>query len=105
LRRETGVDFTANRWCGAEKEECEVNKFLARAVGFLNGALAIILVVAGALFGGATGQAFGFVFGLTIGFVVALVACGLLALVIDMHNELIKIRMALERTAVVRTLV
>jgi hypothetical protein len=79
-----------------------LNKFLARAVGFLNGVLAIILVVGGAWFGATTGQAFGFVFGLTIGFVAALVACGLLALVIDIHSELIKIRMALERTAVVR---
>ena len=78
---------------------------MAGAVGFLNGALAIILVVAGALFGGATGHAFGVVFGLIIGFVVALVACGLLALVIDLRNELIKIRVALERTPVVRTLV
>jgi hypothetical protein len=31
-----------------------------------------------------------------------LLACGLLALAIDIHSELIKIRMTLERTAAVR---
>ena len=80
-----------------------MNRFLAGAVGVLNGAIAIILIVAGGVVGGATNNIFGFVLGITAGFIVALIACGLLALVIDMHSELTKIRMALERTAVVRS--
>jgi hypothetical protein len=79
-----------------------MNSFLARAVAVLNGVIAAILIIAGAVIGVASKNALGLIFGVIVGFVAALVLCGVLALVTEIHAELIKIRMALERTGGVR---
>ena len=71
-----------------------MNRFLANVIGAANSAIAFIIIGAGTLVGltrGPDGGLLGFV----VGFVVALLVCGLLALVIDMHNELVLIRKAL----------
>ena len=71
-----------------------MNRFLANVIGAANSAIAFIIIGAGTLVGltrGPDGALLGFV----VGFVVALLVCGLLALVIDMHNELVLIRKAL----------
>jgi hypothetical protein len=75
-----------------------MNSFLARAVAVLNGVIAVILIIAGAVVGVASQNAFGLIFGIIVGFVAALVLCGVLALVTEIHAELIRIRIALERT-------
>jgi hypothetical protein len=75
-----------------------MNRLLAGAIRFLNGFLAIIFVIVGAV-AGATfpqGSPTYALIGAIVGFVVALLACGLLALFIEIRTELIKIREALE---------
>ena len=75
-----------------------MNRLLAGTVGFLNGLLAIILVVAGAVAGSASIHVAGFVLGGILGLVAAAIICGFLALVIDIRSELVRIREALERS-------
>jgi hypothetical protein len=76
-----------------------MNRLLSGTVGFLNGLLAIILVVGGAVVGTAFIHAVvGFVVGGILGLIVAAIICGFLALVIEIRNELVKIREALERS-------
>ncbi|HEY1299664.1 MAG TPA: hypothetical protein VGF07_04155 [Stellaceae bacterium] len=76
-----------------------MNKLLAGAVRFLNGLLALVLIVAGAAAGAALphGSPAHAVIGAGAGFVIALIFCGLLALFVEMRTELIKIRTALEQ--------
>jgi hypothetical protein len=74
-----------------------VNHFLARAVAVLNGLIAIILIGVGAFVGVFSRNPLGLILGVMAGFIAALVLCGILALAIQIHAELIKIRVALER--------
>lgn len=71
-----------------------MNRILAGAVRFLNGFLALIFVMIGAVSGlyYPQGSIENAIIGTIIGFVVALLACGLLALFIEIRSELIKIR-------------
>jgi len=75
-----------------------MNRLLAGTVGFLNGLLAIILVVAGAVAGSAYIHVVGFVLGGILGLIAAAIVCGFLALVIDIRSELVRIREALEQS-------
>jgi hypothetical protein len=75
-----------------------MNKLLAGTVGLLNGLLAIILVITGAIVGTAFIHVAGFVVGGLLGLLLAAVVCGFLALVIDIRSELIRVREALERS-------
>ena len=76
-----------------------MNRLLAGTVRLLNGFLAVALVIIGLVAGAGTSQnsAAGALLGAIIGFIVALLACGMLALFIEMRTELIRIRTALER--------
>jgi hypothetical protein len=65
-----------------------MNRALADAVGFLNGFLAIVLVVAGALTGAALGGAGWAVLGFFVGNLVAIIVCGFVAVAIDIRNTL-----------------
>ena len=79
-----------------------MNRLLAEAAGVLNGFLAIVLIVVGAVFGYAAlpnNPGVGVVVGLIVGFIVASIACGVVALVVEMRGELIRIREALNRAA------
>ena len=72
-----------------------MNHFLASIVGFLNGLLALILIIGGAAIGSTLEDQFdinGVVIGLIVGIILAVVVCGLLAIFISMRNELIGIR-------------
>ena len=86
-----------------------MNKVLAATIRFLNGFLALFLI----LMGGALGRQYslmmglhgngldastGAIIGVIGGFVVAVVICGFLALFIEMRSELIRIREVLEKT-------
>jgi len=81
-----------------------MNKVLAATIRFLNGFLALFLIV----MGGALGKQYslmiglhastGAIIGVIGGFVVAVVICGFLALFIEMRSELIRIREVLEKT-------
>jgi uncharacterized membrane protein YczE len=82
------------------REVSAVNKLLAGTVRFLNGVFAISFVVIGAIIGGTKGDPGYIIIGAAIGFIVAAFVCGILALVIDMRNELVKIREALEQRSV-----
>jgi hypothetical protein len=76
-----------------------MNKLLAGAIRFLNGFFAVLFVIVGAV-AGATfpqGSPTHALIGAIVGFVVALLACGLLALFIEIRTELIRIREALEK--------
>jgi uncharacterized membrane protein YraQ (UPF0718 family) len=77
-----------------------MNRLLAGTVRLLNGFLAVALIVIGLVAGAASSQnsTAGALLGSIIGFIVALLACGMLALFIEMRTELIKIRMAVERS-------
>jgi hypothetical protein len=75
-----------------------MNRLLAGTVRFLNGLLAIVLVVAGAVVGSAFIHAVGFIVGGILGLILAAIICGFLALVIEIRSELVRIREALERS-------
>ena len=72
-----------------------VNRILANAVGYLNALVAIAFIVTGSLIFAPDN----YLVGAIIGFIGALIACGLIALFIDMRIELIRIREALEKLA------
>ena len=74
-----------------------MNHFLARAVAVSNGLIAIILIGLGGFVGLFSRSPLGLILGVIAGFIAALVFCGVLALAIQIHAELIKIRLALER--------
>jgi hypothetical protein len=78
-----------------------MNRFLANAVGFLNALVAIIIIVVGAVAGAKYGD-FYLVIGAVIGLAAAILICGLLALAVDIRNELVQIRKALTNTALGR---
>lgn len=75
-----------------------MNRLVAGAVGLLNGLLALILVVTGAIVGTAFIHTAGFILGGLLGLLLAAIICGFLALVIEIRSELVRIREALERT-------
>ncbi len=76
-----------------------MNRLLSGTVGFLNGLLAIIVVIGGAVVGTAFMHAVvGFVVGGILGLIAAAIICGFLALVIEIRTELVRIREALERS-------
>jgi hypothetical protein len=77
-----------------------MNKFLAEILGFLNGLLALLIILSGAAIGvtqvgGSGAGLFGLFFGLIGGIVTAGIVCGLLAIFIEIRSELIKIRIEL----------
>jgi hypothetical protein len=77
-----------------------MNTFLASIVGFLNGFLALIFIISGAVIGNALNHelgGMGLVLGLVIGLVLAIVVCGVLAIFITMRNELTQIRRLLAK--------
>lgn len=88
-----------------------MNSLLASIVGFLNGLLALIFIICGAVVGlnfdsimaeylGYPYSSFGnygVILGLIIGFIFAVLFCGLLALFISMRKELIAIRRLLDK--------
>lgn len=79
-----------------------MNRVMAASIGFLNGLIAAILIAGGMLVGAISSQGpqvvIGILIGAIIGFIIALIACGILALFIEMRAELVRIREALERS-------
>lgn len=77
-----------------------MNKLLAGTIRTLNGLIAVLLVISG----GATAAALGgrglsILGGLILGFLVAVLICGVLAILIEIRSELIKIRMSISKTS------
>lgn len=75
-----------------------MNKLLARGVAFLNELIAFVIIVVGTMLGTVELHVLGLVTGAIFGFIVALIVTGLIALFIEMHDELIKIRRAPEQS-------
>jgi hypothetical protein len=75
-----------------------MNKFLASGLATMNAFVAFILIVAGALGGLAQAGVPGLFVGLLGAGVLSVILCGILAIFIQMHEELILIREALQRT-------
>jgi hypothetical protein len=71
-----------------------MNRLLADAVGFINGFLAICIIAVGTLAGGIAMGAGGALLGFVAGSIVAIVACGLLAVAIDIRNTCIRSRIS-----------
>lgn len=70
-----------------------MNKALADILEFANAIIAWLIVIAGAFVGVAVGQGMGYpsvggAIGALVGFVVAALFCGLLALIIDIRNQI-----------------
>lgn len=78
-----------------------MNRFLAVSLGYLNGLLAVLTVIGGVAFGAVSlhniDPVLGLILGGILGFIVAVIVYGGLALLIQMHRELIGIREALQR--------
>ena len=77
-----------------------MNSFLARIVGFLNGFIALMFIICGAIIGHEYDYQlddWGLVLGLVIGVILAVVVCGVLAIFISMRNELMAIRRLLDK--------
>jgi hypothetical protein len=74
-----------------------MNRLLADAVGFINGFLAICIIAVGTLAGGIAVGAGGALLGFVAGSIVAIVACGLLAVAVDIRNTLHSIENQLAR--------
>ena len=83
-----------------------MNKLLAESIRVFNGFFAVILILVGVAIGAAAGRdsfSMGLAGGITggiLGFLAAVLFCGALALFIDIRNELVAIRAALERSPV-----
>ena len=77
-----------------------MNELLARGVAFLNGLIAFVIIVVGTMSGTMELhlRVLDFVTGAILGFIVALIVRGLIALFIEMHDELIKIHRTLEQS-------
>lgn len=70
-----------------------MNNFLATLVGYFNGLLAVIFIIASTLIG----HDFGFtIVGLLIGFLLSISICGIIAIFIAIRNELISIKNILD---------
>jgi len=74
-----------------------MNKLLANIIGVLNGFLALLFIIGGALIGADTHSDGGLVIGLVIGLILAITVCGVLAIFISMRDELTVIRGILDR--------
>ena len=74
-----------------------MNRLLANIVGFLNGLLAFVFMIGGALIGHSQFDGMGLVLGLVTGIIFAIIICGVLAIFISMRNELITIRSLLNK--------
>ena len=78
-----------------------MNSVLASIVGFLNGLIAIAIIVCGGLLGWHASPPEGDVrlalLGLAAGLLAALLVCGILAVFISMRAELIEIRQILDK--------
>ena len=77
-----------------------MNSLLASIVGFLNGFLALVFIIGGAIIGHEFDyqlDGLGLVLGLVIGVIIAIVVCGVLAIFISMRNELMAIRRLLDK--------
>jgi uncharacterized membrane protein len=83
------------------QEALDMNKFLAEAAAVLNGFIALITIVAFAVWGTFLGSAYlasdvtGLIVGLIVGFIVAVMVNGVLAIFIQMYRELKAIRQQL----------
>ena len=81
-----------------------MNSLLASIVGFLNGFLALLFIIGGAIIGdeydplleGFGLEGLGLPLGLIIGVILAIVVCGILAIFVSMRNELMAIRRLLD---------
>jgi hypothetical protein len=69
-----------------------MNKVLADGVGALNGFFAAVIILIGFLAGIHGGTPEAVVTCTIIGFLVAVMLCGLIALFVDIRNELVRIR-------------
>jgi hypothetical protein len=77
-----------------------MNRTLANAVGFMNGFLAICIIVIGTLAGGLGGGGMGgAILGFLLASLVAVIVCGLVAVAIDIRNTLHSIDDKLVRPA------
>jgi len=73
-----------------------MNKFLADCVGVLNGLVAVVIIgactIADLIADRSTVGGGYFIVGILVGLVVATLVCGVLALLVDIRNELVRIR-------------
>lgn len=72
-----------------------MNKMLVEAVSMINALLAVLFIGGGAIAGLGYAGGVGLIVGLLAGFLVAVAVCGILAIFIEIRNELISIRLAL----------
>ncbi len=72
-----------------------MNKMLVEAVSMINALLAVLFIGGGAIAGLDYAGGGGLFVGLLVGFLVAVAVCGILAIFIEIRNELISIRLAL----------
>lgn len=79
-----------------------MNRFLATILGYLNGFIAFILVIAGIAVGYIlnkdTGQIFLVPLGAIGGLLVAVIWCGVIAVIVDIRNLLMEISDALQNS-------
>jgi type IV secretory pathway VirB2 component (pilin) len=68
-----------------------MNKILSDLLGYLNGAIAVLIIIgatfAGTMFGGEP-SFFGAIVGWIVGIFIAILTCGLLAILISIRDEL-----------------
>jgi hypothetical protein len=69
-----------------------MNKWLANAVANLNGFIAGSIILIGVLAGVGSGNALVFVTSTLTGVVIAVMLCGLIAVFVDIRDELVRIR-------------
>ena len=66
-----------------------MNKFLSEGLSLINSFLAILITLFGGVFGYSFGGAIGVLAGLVGGFMVATLVCGILAVFLDIRDELV----------------
>jgi hypothetical protein len=107
-RVKDGIAGQGNAAYGGEEATTRgsgMNRFLASSIGYLNGLLAVIIILAGgfgarsmALSAGAVDAAgAALIGGLLLGLVVAVLLCGVLAIFVDIRREVVAIRELLSK--------
>jgi hypothetical protein len=66
-----------------------MNKFLSEGLSLINSFLAILITLFGGVFGLSFGGAIGVLAGLVGGFMVATLVCGIIAVFLDIRDELV----------------